>query len=193
MATPATASDSRLTAAVVASANGTSTLPKQTRVERPTPDQGAECLLVALLAVETDPIPVSIRRIGSDPFMSQCNTKSPAKLPVTVRALVVFNSRWIASMQGSLFVGGAALLLVLASAVTLTLRAEYNNEVGEILGSSERTAQKLATRTGEVFDRVNQTTLLIKLLGGTPAIALASGAETGWCARQRRDSSRAGH
>jgi len=59
---------------------------------------------------------------------------------------------------------GALLLGLLALAVTLTLGNEYRRAVDNVLHESERTAQKLAFRTSEVFDRVNQSTLLVKYL-----------------------------
>ena len=69
-------------------------------------------------------------------------------------------------MQGVLLSACCALLVLLAGVVTLTLHSEYQREVSEIVSDSSRTAQKLAFRTGEVFDRVDQTTLLVKYLTG---------------------------
>lgn len=71
----------------------------------------------------------------------------------------------------------ASVLLVLGLLtleVVRTLRREYRSEVADILATSDRTAQKLAARTTEVFDRVNQTTLLVKYLkdkGALPPLA----------------------
>lgn len=59
---------------------------------------------------------------------------------------------------------GALLLGLIALAVVLTLGSEYRRTVDNVLHDSERTAQKLAFRTSEVFDRVNQSTLLVKYL-----------------------------
>ncbi len=67
-------------------------------------------------------------------------------------------------MHGALLAACCRLLALLAAAVALTLRSECQSEVSDIVSSSNRTAQKLAFRTGEVFDRVNQTTLLVKYL-----------------------------
>lgn len=71
----------------------------------------------------------------------------------------------------------ASILLalgMLAFGVVRTLQREYDIEVGEILSASDRTAHKLASRTTEVFDRVNQATLLVKYLkdkGALPPLA----------------------
>jgi len=59
---------------------------------------------------------------------------------------------------------GAVLLLLLAVTVQQLLHAEYNREVDTIVGGGERTARMLASRTSEVFDRVNESTLLIEYL-----------------------------
>ena len=61
-------------------------------------------------------------------------------------------------------IAGAILLLLLGAAVALVLRSEHRNAVDAVLGDSDRAAQKLAFRTSEVFDRVNQSTLLLKYL-----------------------------
>ncbi|MBC7955065.1 MAG: diguanylate cyclase [Cytophagales bacterium] len=71
---------------------------------------------------------------------------------------------WQASLQGGVLAAGAALLLLLGGAVQLALSSEYRNAVDAILSDSDRTAHKLAARTGEVLDRVNQSTLLVKYL-----------------------------
>lgn len=66
------------------------------------------------------------------------------------------------------------VLGILGFEASRTLRVEYQSVVAEILSASERTAHKLAGRTTEVFDRVSQTTLLIKYLkdkGGLPPLA----------------------
>jgi diguanylate cyclase (GGDEF)-like protein/PAS domain S-box-containing protein len=70
----------------------------------------------------------------------------------------------ISSRQGTLIAACASVLLSIALVVLLTLRTEYNREVSEALLQGSRTAQKLALHTGEIFDRANQTTLLIKHL-----------------------------
>jgi diguanylate cyclase (GGDEF)-like protein/PAS domain S-box-containing protein len=72
--------------------------------------------------------------------------------------------RRLASLQAGVLLGAACLLGLLALAVTLTLRHEHHREIDSILQEGERTAQKLAFRTAEVFDRVNQSTLLVKHL-----------------------------
>ena len=72
--------------------------------------------------------------------------------------------RRLPSLQAGVVVAGAVLLVLGLVIVQALLRAEYRSEVDAILGDSERTAQKLAFRTGEVFDRVNQSTLLVKYL-----------------------------
>lgn len=59
------------------------------------------------------------------------------------------------------------MLLSVVLVVVLTLRTEHDREVSEVLLNSARTAQKLALHTGEVFDRANQTTLLVKHLSET--------------------------
>ncbi len=71
-------------------------------------------------------------------------------------------SRPLASLQAIVALAGVLLLGLLALAVGLTLRTEYHRAVDNVLNDSERTAQKLAFRTSEVFDRVNQSTLLVK-------------------------------
>jgi diguanylate cyclase (GGDEF)-like protein len=56
----------------------------------------------------------------------------------------------------------AALVLVAVGLETVrTVRAEYVNEVDEVLSDSDRAAQKLAARTVEVMERVNQATKLV--------------------------------
>ena len=58
---------------------------------------------------------------------------------------------------------GAALLLALLVGVGLAMVAgEYRRSAEEVLVEIERSAQKLASRTGEVFDHVDQTLLLIR-------------------------------
>ncbi len=79
-------------------------------------------------------------------------------------ALYVQIRRRLASLQAGVLLVGAALLLVLAFAVDLVLRNEYHREVDDVLNDSERTARKLAFRTTEVFDRVNQSTQLVRYL-----------------------------
>lgn len=69
-----------------------------------------------------------------------------------------------ASLRLIVVLVGALLLGLLAMAVTLTLRSEYHRAVDNVLHDGERAAQKLAFRTSEVFDRVNQSTLLVKHL-----------------------------
>jgi diguanylate cyclase (GGDEF)-like protein len=65
----------------------------------------------------------------------------------------------------SLVVASVLLALaVVAFEAVRTSRHEYRTALAEILSSSDRKAQKLATQTTEVFDRVNETTLLIKYL-----------------------------
>lgn len=59
---------------------------------------------------------------------------------------------------------GAGLLLAIAIGAWLTLHNEYQHQVDRILREGHRAAQKLALRTGETLDRVNQTTLLVKHL-----------------------------
>ena len=75
--------------------------------------------------------------------------------------------RRLASRQGTLLAAGASVLLSVAVVVALTLRNEYNREVSDILLHGARTAQKLALHTTEIFDRANQTTLLVKHLAET--------------------------
>ncbi len=72
--------------------------------------------------------------------------------------------RRLPSLQTGVTVAGAALLLLGSLMVLALLRAEYRSEVDAILGDAERTAQKLAFRTGEVVDRVNQSTLLVQYM-----------------------------
>ena len=72
--------------------------------------------------------------------------------------------RPLASLRMIVVGVGALLLGLLALAVVLTLRTEYDRAVDSVLNGSERTAQKLAFRTSEVFDRVSQSTLLVKYL-----------------------------
>jgi diguanylate cyclase (GGDEF)-like protein/PAS domain S-box-containing protein len=73
-------------------------------------------------------------------------------------------ARRLPSLQTAVLVAGAVLLVALLATVHYLLRAEYRNEVDAIIGDSERTAHKLAARTSEVFDRVNESTLLVKYL-----------------------------
>lgn len=68
------------------------------------------------------------------------------------------------SARGLVCAGVALVLAVLALEATRTLRHEYRNELAGILATSDRTAHKLSVRTTEVFDRVNQATLLVKYL-----------------------------
>jgi GGDEF domain-containing protein len=72
--------------------------------------------------------------------------------------------------QGLVLASVLLALGILAFEAVRTLRHEYRSEVAEILSSSDRTAQKLAARTAEVFDRVNQTTLLVKYLNDKGAL-----------------------
>lgn len=61
----------------------------------------------------------------------------------------------------------ACVLLVIgivALEAARTLRHEYRSRVDDVLAAGDRTAQKLAARTTEVFDGVNQATLLVKFL-----------------------------
>ncbi len=75
-------------------------------------------------------------------------------------------------MQSSLFrsarslvVASVALVLAIVGfEAARALRNEYAHEIETILATSDRTAQKLATQTMDVFDRVNQVTLLVKYL-----------------------------
>lgn len=67
-------------------------------------------------------------------------------------------------MQIGLLAGACLLLAAIVIGTWLTLRLEYRTEVDDVLGQAEQAAQKLASRTAEVFDQVNQTTLLIKML-----------------------------
>ncbi len=73
----------------------------------------------------------------------------------------------LSSRLGALLAAGASVLLAIGVVAGLTLQAEYEHEVDRILLESARAAQKLALRTGETFDRVNQTTLLVKYLAET--------------------------
>lgn len=82
-------------------------------------------------------------------------------MPTTARPL---HLRRLASLQAGVMLGAACLLGLLALAVTLTLRHEHHQAIDKILQDGERTAQRLAFRTAEVFDRVNQSTLLVKHL-----------------------------
>lgn len=66
--------------------------------------------------------------------------------------------------QSLVYLSVLLMLGLLALEVVRTLRQEYRNEVGLILAASDRTVQKLGARTTEVFDRVNQATLLVKFL-----------------------------
>lgn len=76
----------------------------------------------------------------------------------------------------ALVVAGVVLVLaVLAAATAQSVRHEYQAEVAQILSASDRTALKLAARTTEVFDRVNQATLSSSTLP-----------RTGRCPRWRR-------
>lgn len=70
----------------------------------------------------------------------------------------------LSPMQVGLWAGACLLLAALGVGAPLTLHYEYRAEVDEILRLAEQAAQKLASRTAEAFDHVNQTTLLIKFL-----------------------------
>lgn len=59
---------------------------------------------------------------------------------------------------------GAGLLMAIGVVVWLAVESEYKHRVDLVLRDSSRTAQKLAIRTQETLDRVNQTTLLVKYL-----------------------------
>lgn len=68
------------------------------------------------------------------------------------------------SAQSVVLVGMLLMFGVLVFEVARMLRHEYRNEVAVILSAGDRTAQKLGARTTEVFDRVNQATLLVTYL-----------------------------
>ncbi len=67
----------------------------------------------------------------------------------------------LATLQAGVLLGGVGLLIVLAITAYLSLQTTYQRAVDRVLSDADRTAQKLAFRTSEVFDRVNQSTLLI--------------------------------
>ena len=75
--------------------------------------------------------------------------------------------RRLYSRQGTLIAAGVSVLLAVAVIVPVTLHNEYQREVKDVLVHGARTAQKLALHTGEIFDRANQTTLLVKHLAET--------------------------
>ena len=66
--------------------------------------------------------------------------------------------------QSLVYASVLLMLGLLAFEVVRTLQHEYRSEVAVILSASDRTVQKLGARTTEVFDRVNQATLLVKYL-----------------------------
>lgn len=70
------------------------------------------------------------------------------------------------SAQTLVYIGGVVALSLIAGVTLFTLRSEYQRTASEVIASSERAAHQLAIRTTEVFDRVNQATLLIKHLHG---------------------------
>ena len=73
-------------------------------------------------------------------------------------------ARIIRNVQG-LVIGSVLLALGAVTFEALrTIQHERRTEVAEILSAADGTAQKLADRTTEVFDRVNQATLLVKYL-----------------------------
>ena len=78
------------------------------------------------------------------------------------------------SAQSLVVVSVALVLAVVGFEAARTLRNEHSRAIEAILGNSDRTAQKLATQTMDVFDRVNQVTLLVKYLherDGLPPLA----------------------
>ncbi len=83
------------------------------------------------------------------------------------------------ALEAALLLAALLLLAILVAAVTMTLRVEYRSEVDEVLNSANRTALKLAGRTTEVLDRIDQTTLLVKHLTerqALPSLGLLDGA-----------------
>lgn len=73
----------------------------------------------------------------------------------------------LSNLRSARAIVAIAVLLVLTAVgleTARTLHNEYDNHVDEILASSERTAQKLAVRTTDVFDGVNQATRLVEFL-----------------------------
>jgi hypothetical protein len=74
------------------------------------------------------------------------------------------NLPFLRNAQSLVYVSVLLVLGLLTFEAARSLRHEYQSEVSEILSASDRTAQKLAGRTTEVFDRVNQATLLVKYL-----------------------------
>ena len=68
------------------------------------------------------------------------------------------------SSRGRTLLVAGLLLGLLAGVTQRMLTLEYRAEVGLILAGAQRTAQKLASRTTQVLDEVDRTTLLIKVL-----------------------------
>lgn len=82
----------------------------------------------------------------------------------TANRLIAFVRERLSSLQSMLVCAAATLLVLLGIGMWVILRFEYDAHVRVILDNGERTAQKLATRTAEMFDRVNSTTRLVKHL-----------------------------
>ncbi|WP_165349713.1 diguanylate cyclase domain-containing protein [Methylibium sp. Pch-M] len=81
------------------------------------------------------------------------SARSPLTSPVT--------------LHSALLAAAVLLLAVLGVVTQLSLDTANRNEVQRALRDTERNTQKLAVRVGEVLDRVDQTTLLVKSLHET--------------------------
>lgn len=69
------------------------------------------------------------------------------------------NIRWA---QRATLAGAAMLLALLVAVCHAMVQGEYRRSAQEVLANIERSAQKLASRTSEVFDHVDQAMLLIR-------------------------------
>jgi diguanylate cyclase (GGDEF)-like protein/PAS domain S-box-containing protein len=68
------------------------------------------------------------------------------------------------TLQGAVIAAAVVVLLVLGLVAKLSIDKDYRSETGDIFSDIERTTQKLASHTTEVFDRVDQTLLMVRFL-----------------------------
>ncbi|WP_428424830.1 diguanylate cyclase domain-containing protein [Methylibium sp.] len=82
------------------------------------------------------------------------------------------------TLHSALLAAAVLVLIALGVVTQLSLNSEYRHEVQRALRDTERSAQKLAVRVGEVLDHVDQTTLLVKSLRETSNPMSLSGLRT---------------
>ena len=72
--------------------------------------------------------------------------------------------RRTATVQGGVIFAAAVLAIIIGVVAKMSIEKDYRSEAQDIFSTIERITQKLASRTTEVFDRVDQTLSMVEYL-----------------------------